>query len=231
MRGDHLEECKMRKVSLFSVVCILLMGGVVAHASLVSLSDYVSDGATPPSAEWLDATVSFSVAGTVLDVAVTNETGQGGDPAFNIAQIYFNAPDSLDDVGGLVLFDILGGGASALQQWQVDTLYNENGFIVNGFGKFDMRITDGGQHVIDPGETYTFRFNISGTDTYADTDFSTLLSELSPPEYGLPMLVAAKFVQGQQPRDASAFGATDVPEPATICLLGLGGLAFLRRKR
>ena len=222
----------MRKVSILLLLFVLLWGGVGAHASLVTLSDYASDTdeSSNTPVEWLDATVNFSVTGTVLDVAVTNETGQGGDPAFNISQIYFNAPDSLDDVGGLELFDVLGNSASALQQWETDTLYDENGFRANGFGHFDMRITDGGQHVIGPGETYTFRFNISGTGTYSDTDFSTLLSEIAPSD-GLPMLVAAKFIQGDQPDDISAFGATDIPEPATICLLGLGGLAFLRRKR
>ncbi len=219
----------MRKGSiLFLVVCVL-WGGVVAHASLLTLSDYVSDGPSPPNVDWLDATVEFSVSGSTLNVDVTNLTGQGGDPAFDIAQIYFNTPDSLDDVGGLTLTDVIGGDPAAYTQWNTDTNYSENSYVVNGFGAFDMMVTDGGQHVINPTETYTFSFSISGTGAYTEADFGTLMSNTSPPHGGMEMLVAVKFVQG--PGDASAFGATDIPEPATMCLFGLGGLALLRKRR
>ena len=208
----------------------MFAGGV--QATLVTLSDYDSsdydsEGASPLNVDWLDATVDFSVSGSTLNVDVTNLTGQGGDPAFNIAQIYFNAPDSLDDVGGLTLIDVIGSDPAAYTQWSKDTNYSENNYVVNGWGAFDVIVTDGGQHVIEPTETYTFSFSISGTETYTEADFGTLKSFMSPHGDAMEMLVAVKFVQG--PEDISTFGAA-VPEPATVALLGLGVLLFRKRR-
>ena len=225
---------RVRRVVLGVVLGIgigfVFTGGL--QATLVTLSDYdssdyVSEGATPINVDWLDATVDFSVSGSTLNVDVTNLTGQGGDPAFGIAQIYFNAPDSLDDVGGLTLIDVIGNDTAAYSRWNQDTNYSENNYVVNGWGAFDVMITDGGKHVIEPTETYTFSFSISGTETYTEADFGTLKSFMSPHGDAMEMLVAVKFVQG--PDDISVFGAA-APEPATMILLGLGAL-LLRRRR
>jgi len=221
------------RLSLLSIVVLLVIlcvfGVQPAQATLVTLSTHSSDSAV--AASELDATLAFSVVGTTLDLVVSNETGLGGEMAFAVSQIYFNCPDSLDDVDGLLLAGVVGSDPSAFSQWKKDTSYSENAYNADGFGRFDMRVTDGGQHVIEAGESYTFTFSISGTQTYTDADFGTLMSDTSPPSGGTEMLAAISFTQGGPSGDIGALGATNVPEPATICLLALGGLMLRRRKR
>ena len=191
----------MKKVVPLLLFFLLAAGIPQAHATAVlALSEYVSNGPEPPAVEWLDATLDFSVvfdAGVgadVLKVAVTNLTGQGGDPTFNIDEFYFNVPDELADVDGLALIDVVG---EPFGKWDSGTLYSENFFNVNGFGKFDIRVSNGGQHVIDPAQgTTTFTFAINGPGTYTGADFAYLLSDTSPPEGGQEMYATAHFVQG-----------------------------------
>jgi len=214
------------KVTFFIFVlvfCCLITSN--AQATLLTLSTHASNGTGAPTYDLLDATVGFSVLGDVLDVMVTNQTGQNGDPAFVIDSIYFNADQTISD---LTLFGVISPDPAAFAQWSKDTDYSQNGFTVDGFGDFDTKITDGGQHVISAGETYTFRFTISGTTgPYSDIDFSSVLSDTS--QNGDPMFVAAHFAQG--PGGTGGYGATNVPEPATICLLSIGAFGLLRSRR
>ncbi len=228
----------MKRVVPFLLFFLLVSGIPQAHATIaeVDLSDYVSNGveppAEPPAVEWLFATLGFEVVfdagegADVLKVYVHNRTDETGGPIFNIDEFYFNVPDELDDVDGLALIGVVG---EPLGKWSSGTLYSENFFNVDNFGKFDIRVANGGQHTIDPTQgTTTFTFAINGgIGPYIGDDFAYLDSNISPPEGGQQMWVTAHFVQG--PLDTSGYGA--VPEPATICLLGLGSLFMLTRKR
>lgn len=213
------------KTSLFLLVLALCFCAVPAMATMIVLSTEVSDGVAPPNVDFLDATLTFEVINGVLELTVANNTHLNEGNEFSIDSIYFNAPDELDDVDGLDLTRVDGG---QFGQWNSGTMYSEDGYNVNSFARFDMQITNSGQHVIDPGETFIFTFAINGPGTYTGASFSSLLSINEPGEGGDPMFAAAHFVQG--PGDNSAYGATNVPEPTTIALLALGGLWFRKRK-
>ncbi len=177
-----------------------------APASLITLSQFSSD---ETDAGVLDATMEFTVAGTMLTLTVTNNTA---DPnAYTMNELYFNAPD-----GVTLSFDGSPG-------WTFST-----GAVADGFGIFSFALIDGqggNPNQIVSGETVSFTFTIlTGTPTMDDfvTVFSTDPSTLNA------VIVAAKFVGG--PGDDSAFGGS-VPAPGVLALLGVAGLVSGRRRR
>ena len=181
------------KCLLALVFTLFFLFGVQAQAAVVELSDYVSDGLTPPDVELLDAILTYTVTtdpvlGDLLELSVANMTHLNVGNEFNISDIWINAPDELEDVGGLDLIAVIGG---AFGQWEPGTIYSEDGFNVNGFARFDMHITDSGKHTINPGETYIYTFVINGPGTYTGDSFASLLSYPKPGEGGAPMLAAA----------------------------------------
>jgi len=199
------------RVRLFAVVVVasLLFSQMSVHAGIVSLSDYSSSPNT--AADLLDAEVSFNVVGTVLTIEIENLTA-AGDNGFNIRELYFNATENVT----VLSLD------TGLTDWSLCTA-----LVADGFGLFDYALigTDIKQYEIDGGQIGTFTLNVSGSDVSGSsfyTDFS--IAEGAP-----PMILAAKFVRG--PSNMSGYGATDIPEPGTIALLGLGGLALLKKRR
>ncbi len=198
-----------------------------AQGALLRLSTHASDGTDPPTYDKLDATLDFFVLGTELTLTVFNMTPENtGDPELKINEIYFNVSDN---VWGLTLFKV-GGKNPAATEWTGS--FNKDSILVNSFGEFDVSIIDGGgidPDVIDPKETLIFIFNITdGTGSYSDSDFIFKSYIIDHPEH-TASYAAAKFYNG--PPEMSAYGATNVPEPASMLLLGLGALALLRKRR
>ena len=205
-----------------SIVIFAICAGPV-EATVLRLSDHCSeDEGQPYLAEYLDAKLNFSVVDSTLSLSVTNLTPENeGDPAFKMNRIYFNVTDNVE---GLTLTDVHASEGTAAEGW--DLYFLENGFIVGGFGRFDVSLKGGqGSHgpVVEPGQTVSFDFQISGVGPFVDSDFITL----SSPQGGhIVSYAAAKFYNDC----GSACGATNVPEPATVCLLSLGFLVFLRKR-
>ncbi len=229
-----MKFCTIGKCCIAVVFALFFLLGVQAQAGLVVLSTEVTDGDPTPDVDLLDAILTFTVTndptlGDLLELSVANMTDLNVGNEFAIDAIFINAPDELDDVDGLVLVEVVGGGLDEFEQWDARTEYNENGYIRGGWARFDLQIRDGGKHTIPAGETFTFKFAINGPGTYTGDSFSNLLSVNREGEGGDPMFAIAHFVRG--PDDISAFGATNVPEPATVTLLGLGGLLLCRRRK
>ncbi len=108
--------------------------------------------------------------------------------------------------------------------------------MVDGWGVFDVGVIHGhgdnpgdpSHHLIEPGMSKVFVFSFDGFGI-TEADFVLEFSDVAGQPGNIPMLAAAKFVQG--PGDASAFGATEVPEPGTLALLGLAGALLATRRR
>jgi hypothetical protein len=202
-----------------SLAALLSMAGS-AEATTITLSGVSSDG-TPASQ--LHAELDFGVVGTTLTLTVTNT---GSD--FTINELYWNAASN---VTGRALVTATHNVAGNVTNAWSPTETNQK---AGGFGSFDFALTvrGGGNkaNLIEPGETIVFEFDISGTGTFAMSDFAVANDE--------GLLAAAKFVSG--PPDPECAGAViptpkcpqgvltedsgfgGVPEPASGLLLALG---------
>ncbi len=193
----------MKSCKAMAIASAFALTGV-ASASIITieLSEFSSD---ETDASLLSATVSYSVAGNVLTVSVTNDTA--GINSYTISEVWFN----------------FGGGVTGVSDGGQPTGWIFQGpTLVDGFGIFDFGSADGvgnDPDLIQPGETLDFVFNFTGTAGVKD--FTTALSTEG-------LAVAAKFITG--PGDDSAWGAS-IPAPGVLALLGVAGLVGTRGRR
>jgi len=205
------------------VILVALLFSFLAHGAILELSTHSSE--PDPGPELLNATLDFSVAASVLTLTIDNTTDEnlGLNNAFNMNQVYFNV---LTNVTGLALAGLTGTGSPDMAEWTCT--FDRDALRFDGFGDFDVSLIDGvgsNDNVIGPGDIFVFTFDIAGTGPFSDLDFI----DTSQPQGGSVLSYAgAKFFDGD---DRSADGATNVPEPATILLLGLGSLMLLRKRK
>lgn len=211
------------------IAVLFALRAAPVEGTVIRLSRYSSDrddnGGKDPGrlAEYLDAELDFSVAGSTLTLSVINLTAEDtGEPAFKMNKIHFNVTD---DIERLTLTAATDPEGPAANEWELG--FSQDDFLVGGFGRFDVSLTGGHgnqPNVINPGETVSFVFQITGSAPFSDSDFIAL----SYPHGGhIISYAAAKFYND----DDSAYGATNIPEPATVFILGLGSLTLLLKRR
>jgi len=214
-----------RLVTSATTVSIILFAlcSAPAKGTVLRLSNHCSgENGWAHQPEYYDAEMDFTVNSSTLTLIVSNLTPENeGDPAFKMNRIYFNVTDNVE---GLTLTDVYASESSATEGW--DLGFSKDGFIVGGFGRFDVSLKGGrGIHppVVNPGQTVSFVFQVSGAGSFVESDFVTL----SSPQGGhIISYAAAKFYND----NTSAYGATNVPEPATVFLLTLGGPVLMRKR-
>ncbi len=134
----------------------------------------------------------------------------------SIARIYF------DDDSLLNFYDITGGSGTSFSQPATPGNLPAGNTLEPSFVTTDEFGFKGGppapQNGINPGEQLTIIFNISpGTFTQVLDGLNTGALRIGTHVIALP--------------DGSSESAVTVPEPATVCLLGLGTLFFLPKRR
>ncbi len=199
----------------------------------IRLSTHSSNGGGPvPDPMYLDALYTFTVDDIeeTLTLTVDNLTPEDPcDPWFKISQVFFNVESNIT---GLDLTAVIGSDIAAWN-WgdgPQGSNFGLDSFQVDGFGVFDVALRDGQgateENVIDPGETVEFVFDIFGVGPFSAGNFITMSTQV---DHHIISYGAGKFFNGAP--EFTGFGATTVPEPMTICLFGLGGLALLRKRK
>ena len=200
---------------LFIAAAAGLLCAGQASATLITLSDFASNGGGAPAAEVLDATMDFDVDLILNTLTLTVSNTTLAPDEFQINRIYFNGGGN---VTGLTMNAFPSGWG-----FRKDT-------HANGFGVFDFALGSGqidgsGNSLIMPGESIVLVFDIQTSGPILKADFIFTLSMEPPGDEG--MTHAAKFVRG--PGDASGFGA--VPAPGSLVLLGIAGTLLTGRRR
>lgn len=204
------------------IFSMLIMFPSGAAGLTINLSNSTSDSNIDPTT--LAASLEFQVSGDILSLTVINSS------QFYVSELYFN---STNDVTSLVedpndLF---------LPGWSLTGPESSLLSGIGGYGRFDHELKfnknglskDDKKNVIDPGESLTFSMQIFGSNVN-DLVFESLSFAIEIDD--TPVLAIAKFVNGPPNGNASAFGgATPVPEPTSLLLLGTGILGLLGGRR
>ncbi len=220
---------------------MLVSSAQSVQATSLQLSEYSSEDIPYTEAEYLRADLDFvvDVINARLSLTVTNNTFDDSpstnQTAFDIRELYFNVNE--DTVTNLTLFKVWAWddtgtiiNGSHDSEWDNNTVVDFDN-KANGFGMFDVLVKgDDNSVVIAPGYKFEFIFDIAGTGPFSNADFTTYLSAQF--NHNILGLAAAEFANGGSSGNDSAYGMV-TPEPATICLLGIGigGLVLLRKRR
>ena len=219
LEQDGKERMPSTPRLLIATAAGLLLCAGQASATLITLSDFASNGVGAPTADVLDATMDFDVDVILNTLTLTVSNTTVAPDEFQINRIYFNAGGNVTD---LLLNSFPTG-------WDFKTGPEVH---ANGFGLFDFALGAGningtGNSLILPGQSIVFVFDIVKSGPILKADFINTFSLNPPGMTDDPMTHAAKFVRG--PGDISGFGA--VPAPGTLVLLGIAGALLSGRRR
>jgi hypothetical protein len=229
---------RFRKLLLAILLALLpAYGAAAVTIATLDLSDRSSEdsswtcGSTCtgiPTADELDATLTFTVADNGTDVTLTlsNDTDEEPAGTFDIDAVYFNT-------SGVQLTGVSLNGWSMSQDHSINTGPGSDTHKADGFGYFDIVLAAGTP--LAAGSSLNFTFSAASATTA--TDFTTDLSRDTPTPAMLLSYGAAWFTSGPQVTCPggnnicdSGFGAA-IPEPSTAILLTAGLLGLLGTAR
>jgi hypothetical protein len=222
-----------------------------SSALTLTLSDMSSEPGTNPVGDLL-ADITFAVSGCgisncTLTVTLDNRTDENAGVTYDINELGFNATFAVFNSPDLTYQSATKNGATDVTAgWSFfeEDAVDDPDTHLDGFGIFDFALQDGvgmSPSLAGPGDMIAFVFLAPAG--ISDADFLQLSSQTTGGTNFLKF-AAAKFINmdpvgfntcggtGDKPCD-SAYGATAIPEPATIALAGMGlvWLAYLGRRR
>jgi hypothetical protein len=166
---------------------------------------------------WLNATFDDGGSAGTVDLTITALGLTAGE---KVAGVYFNLDPVLNPA--LLAFS----APTKTGTFENPTISKGlNGFKADGDGFYDILIAfnnDGATKAFNGGEAVKYTITLASL-TANSFDF------VSAPDGGEGEYKTAAHLQSLGTCGNSAWVTT--PEPATICLLGLGALSLLRRKR
>jgi hypothetical protein len=228
-RGNEMNVAgKTRRVCLLGFAFMLLAvsgtasGAILPFGMEIVYSGTVSPGGPPP---WLTATFDDHDSAGSVTLTLTASNLVTGEFAH---EWYFNLDPSMD-LDSLAIVQISKTGSFDNPTVTKD----EDALKADGDGQFDILFdfanSDGADARFTADDSVQFTLSGIGTLTVDSFDFTSV-------DHGLTGLYSAAHIQGI----ADGCGTTSdwvtcpepvkVPEPATLSLLALGGLALLRRK-
>lgn len=220
----------MRFRVILPAVLMLMLLVPSAQAGSIDLSELSSEPLTNP-ASTLDATVVFAItAADEVTISLINLTSAPAE--YDINNFLFNVTSNVTGLTLLSVTQSVAGNGG----WDLQPSTGAGGPTHNGgFGIFDFRLKGPNQgnspKVITPGETIDFVLQIAGTGPFIQANFVTDLSVQTPNGGNILSLVAAKFIEGPTQPEDSAWGATIIPEPGTLALALVSGIALISRRR
>jgi len=231
-------------LAALGVMAMMLVSAQQARAALIAGWNFndqnltVDHGAgfmtaVHPGGAWLDVTVSYSDISGHYAGLVNAVSGDVAGYGVLLKHAWAEGASGWP------------GPAGMYAQWQLDTtgykdLVVSMSVAVSGGSKYDVSYSTDGvnftNHAVDqllPGNDYA-NVNLSDGASYWSMDLSsvTAIDNQATAYVRLVYSQSGSNAYGQEMRmDNVQFNATLVPEPGSVAMLGIGGLAMLMRRR